>query len=103
MARLVRGCLTACSQSEDAKEPETNPSVPQQEEHPDATEGKVMVDYNPNIDYYLSEPRNEPVAQEEKEENSDAEHGNMEIPPKGTDDALQCYAEDPAGTSRIKT
>ena len=29
---------------EGSGEPQTNPSVPQQEEQPDATEGKVIVD-----------------------------------------------------------
>ena len=38
---------------------------------PDTTECKVMVDYNLDIEYEGSEPNNEPVAQEEKDENSD--------------------------------
>ena len=71
MARPVRGCLTP-QPPEGAGESATNPCVPKQEEQPDATEGKVIVDYNPNIDYEGSEPEIEPVAQEEKEETSDA-------------------------------
>ena len=67
------------SQKKCAKEPETSPSVPQQEEQPDATEGKVIVDYDLDIDYYGSASKNEPVTQEEKEENSDAEYTNVEI------------------------
>ena len=35
--------------------------------------------YDPNINYEESESKNEPLAQEEKEENSDAEYVNMEI------------------------
>ena len=53
MVRTVSGCLTAWSQLKRAEEPETNPSVPQQEVQPDATEG---------VDYEGSEPKNEPVA-----------------------------------------
>ena len=84
MARTMRRCLTAWSQPEHAEEPETNPSAPQQEGWPDAAKGKVIVDYGPNIDYAGSEPKIELVAQEEKEENSNAEYANMEIPCKGT-------------------
>ena len=75
MARLVRGYTTS-QPLEGTGEPETNPSDPQQEEQPDATEGKVIVDYNLDVNYVGSESKNEPGAQEEKEENSK----NMEIP-----------------------
>ena len=54
MARTMRGCPTAWSQTEGAEEPETDP---QQEEQPDATEGTVIVDYDLNIVYEESEPR----------------------------------------------
>ena len=59
MARTVKGCPTAQLQTEDAKEPETDP---QQEKRPDTTEGKVIVDDNPDVDYEGSEPKNESVA-----------------------------------------
>ena len=52
---------------EGAEEPENNFSVPKQEEPPDITEGKVMVDYDWDVDYEGSESKNKPVAQEEKE------------------------------------
>ena len=40
--------------------------------------------YNSDVDYKVSKPKNEPCAQEEKEENSDAHYVNMEISRKGT-------------------
>ena len=43
MARPVTGCLTPRSWKEGA-EPEPDPTIPQQEEQPDATEGKDKVD-----------------------------------------------------------
>ena len=49
MARTMGGCPTP-QPPEGASEPKTNPSDPQQEEQPDAAEGKVMTDYNPDID-----------------------------------------------------
>ena len=51
MAKTVRGCLTAQSQTEDAKEPHTYTSVPQQEGQADATKGELIADYELNIDY----------------------------------------------------
>ena len=77
MARTMRGCTTVQLQTRGAEEPETDP---QQDEQPDATEGKVIVGYNPDIDYERLEPKNEPLAQAEKEENTDAKFTNMEIP-----------------------
>ena len=65
MARMVRGRPTARSQPEGTDESETNASVPQQEEQPDATVGKVIVDYDPDVDYEGTEPKNEPDAQVE--------------------------------------
>ena len=41
---------------------------------------KAKSQYDPYVDYEVSEPKIQPVAQEEKEENSDAEYANMEIP-----------------------
>ena len=65
MARTIGQYLTAQSQPEGAGEPETNTSVPQQkEQQPDATEGKVIVDYDLNIDYEGTECKNKPDAQE---------------------------------------
>ena len=44
----------------------------------------VIVDYNLEVDYERTEPENETVSQEEKEENSDAEYVNMDVPQAGT-------------------
>ena len=73
LARTLRGHLTAWLQPQGTREPETNHSVPQQEEQPDATEGKVIADYGLDINYEGSEPKIELDVQAEKEENSDAE------------------------------
>ena len=51
MVRLARGCLTLRPQQEGMTEPERDP---QQEEQPDIAEGKVIADYNPNIDHERS-------------------------------------------------
>ena len=75
MARPVRGCLTARLQQKDAEDHEQDS---QQEEQADAREGKVIVDYNPDVDYEQSEPKNEPVAQDQREVNPDAEYAKME-------------------------
>ena len=80
MVRIMRGYPTAWSQPEGAEGPETNAIIPQQEYQPDTTEGKVIADYGLDIEYEGSEPKNEPDVQEEKEENSDAEYVNMEVP-----------------------
>ena len=82
MARTMRGCPTAWS-PEGMEDPETNPSFPQQEEQSGTAEDKVTVDYDPDIDYEGSDPHNESVAQDKKEENSDAEYANIEIPQDG--------------------
>ena len=47
MAKTVRGCPAAQLQPEGAEESESNLSVPWQEKHLDATEGKVIADYEP--------------------------------------------------------
>ena len=65
---------------DNAEEPETNPSVPQQEEQSYTAEGKVIIDYGLDVDYEESEPKIEPDAQEEKDENSDKEYTNIDIP-----------------------
>ena len=72
------------SQQGGTEEPETNPSVPQQEEQPNATEGEVKGHQDLDVDYEGSEPKIEPISQEEKEENSVTEYANMLIPQKGT-------------------
>ena len=84
MVRTMRGCPTTQSQSEGKDKPEINPSVPQQEEQPDATEGKDIVDYNPDVDYEGSESQNDPVAQEKKEEDPVMEYAKMDMPRSGT-------------------
>ena len=66
MARPVMGCPMPWSLQEGTEEPETNPSVPQQEKQPDAAEGKVIADYDQDISYEGPELKNKPVAQEEK-------------------------------------
>ena len=81
LAEMTRiGCLTARLQLEGAEDSKTNPSIPQQKEHPNAAEEEVIADYKLDIDYEGSEPKVEPNAQEEKEENSDPEYATMEIP-----------------------
>ena len=81
MARLVRGRPTARSQQEGIEEPERDP---QQEDQPDATGGKDIADYNPDIDYEGSEPKVKQSAQEQREVDPDAEYAEMEIPQDGT-------------------
>ena len=81
MSRPVRGCPTARPQREGAEEPDRDP---QQEDHFDAGEGEYTADYNPDVDYVGSEPKVEPVTQDEREVDPDAEYANMEIPHDGT-------------------
>ena len=69
MARPVRGCPTPRLQQEGEIEPEKNP---QQGEQPDATEGKLIADYNPDIYYEGQEPKVEQDAQKQREDDSDA-------------------------------
>ena len=78
MVRPVRGCLTAWLQQEGAEDPQTKPSVPWQEEQPEATEGKVIADYDLDVDYESegSDPEIKPV--DEEDENSDTEYVKME-------------------------
>ena len=71
MARRVRRCPTDRSQHEETEEPERDP---QQEKPPDATEGKDVVDYDPDVDYEWSELENELVAQDQREVDPNAEY-----------------------------
>ena len=57
MARSVKGRPMPWSQQEGTEEPETKPSAPQQEEQPDTTEGEVITDFNPDVDYEGQDPR----------------------------------------------
>ena len=57
---------------------------PQQEDQSDTTEGEDIADYDPNIDYEGSEPEVDPVGQEQREVNPDAEYTSMDIPHDGT-------------------
>ena len=78
MARPVRGCPTPHSQQEHT-ESESNSTVPQQEEQPDAAEGEDIVDYDLDIDSDGSKPKNEPAAQEEKKEGMQSMHKFFQI------------------------
>ena len=71
MASPMRGYPTARLQEEGAEEPERDP---QQEDQPDPTEGKDIVNYDPDIDYEWSETKNEPVAQDQKGIDPDPEY-----------------------------
>ena len=81
MTGTVRGCLKVWLQPEGVVGPETNPSIHQNKEKVDATEGKVTWDYH----YEPEGPdaENEPDAQED-EENSNAEYAKVELPHQGT-------------------
>ena len=80
MARPVREHLKPWSQQGGAEEPETNISVPQQEEQRDAARGKVIADYDPEVNYKPegSDPEIEAINEEEK--NFDQECAIMELP-----------------------
>ena len=83
MAGDMRWPPTAQLQPEGIEKPVIYPSVPWQEEQSDAKKGKIVADYNLDVDYTGSEPKNELVTQEEKEENSDTVYMNMKIPCNG--------------------
>ena len=53
MARIVRGCLTPWPQQEEAREAETNFSVPQQGGQAGATRGKEIACYDPDVDFVI--------------------------------------------------
>ena len=50
MAMPVSGCPIPWSQQGGTEKPESNSSVPWQEGHTDTTGGKVIADYNPDVD-----------------------------------------------------
>ena len=77
MARPLSGRPTARSQQEGVEEHERDP---QQGEQPDATGGKDIADYDPDIDCEGPEPEVEQSAQEQREVDPDAEFAEMEIP-----------------------
>ena len=81
MARPVRGHLSARSQQEGSEKPERDS---QQEGQPDTAEHKVIADYDQDADYEGEESNNEPVAQDQREVDPDAEYAKMEIPHDGT-------------------
>ena len=80
MARPVRGCLTPQPQQGGTKEPETNTSVPQQEEQIDASEGKDIDDYDAHLDNKPEGLAPEIKAVDEDKENSDTEYAKIELP-----------------------
>ena len=80
MARLVRGCLVPWPQQGGTEEPQINISVPQQEGQAEATGGKVVADYNLDVDYKPEGSDLEIKAVDDKEEeNSDAEYAKMQL------------------------
>ena len=62
MARTMRGYLAVWLQQETTEEPETNSSVSHQEEE-DATQGNVVADCEPDVDYKQegSDPEIKPI------------------------------------------
>ena len=58
---------------------ETNPNVSKQKEWTDVTEGKVIVDYELDLDYKQGglDPEIEPVDHEGEEENSNEQYSKM--------------------------
>ena len=75
----MRGCPTPCPQQGGTEEPETNISVPNKRQS-DTTGGKVIADYDLDVDY--KPERSDPVieAVDEEEEISDVEYGKMRLP-----------------------
>ena len=80
MARPGKGCPTPRLQLEGNDEPETILNTPQQEGHPDVAEGKVIADYDPDVDDEGLEPNVETVTQEQREVDPDAEYVMIEMP-----------------------
>ena len=80
MARLVRKCPTPWSQQGGAEELKTNVSVPPQGRQADATSGKAIADYNPDIDYEPEGSIPDIEAINEEEENYIAEYAKIELP-----------------------
>ena len=65
---------------------DNNPSILQLEEQSDTEDGKVMIDYESDIDYKLEgqDPNDESITQGEEEVNSDTEYAKRELPHAGT-------------------
>ena len=84
MARPVRGHLTPWPQLGCTEKPETNISVPQQEEQTNATGGEVIADYDPDVDYEPDGSDPEIKAVNEDEENANEEWAKMELPQDST-------------------
>ena len=80
----MRGHPTTWPQSGGKVEPETKLNVPQQEGHPDTTEGGDIADYDMDIYYEVSEPDNEQAAQKQREVDPNEEYAKMEMPKSGT-------------------
>ena len=64
-------------QQEGTEEPESDS---QEEDQPDAAEGKDIADYDPDIDYEGAKLENEPVTQDQREVDPDAEYAKMKFP-----------------------
>ena len=69
----IRGCPTPHLKSEGKDEPETILSATQQKGQPGATEGRDIADYDLDVDNEGSEPKVEPVTQEQREVDPNAE------------------------------
>ena len=67
-------------QSEGKDKPETYLNALWQEEHPDATKGREIAGYNPDIDYKWSKPKAMLVAHEQRKVNPDSEYAKLEMP-----------------------
>ena len=80
MTRSLRGWLTARSQQEGIEEPEWDP---QQEIQPDATGGKDIEHYNPDVDYEGSEQKIKQSAPEQREVDLDADIQTWKFPKMG--------------------
>ena len=76
MARTARECPTVLSQAEGTEEPEIDP----RQEEKQMTQKAKLQEMKIWLQTEGLEPKNETVAQEGKEENSNAEYANMEIP-----------------------
>ena len=75
----MSGCPTPWTQQGGTEEPETNTNVSQQEEQTDASEGEVVADYDPDVDYKPEGSDPEIEALNGEEENNDAEYAKMEL------------------------
>ena len=77
MTRLVKAHPTPQPQQGSTKEPKTNASVPQQEEQTNTAEGKVITDYNPDVDCRPEGSVPEIEAVNEEEKSSDADYAKL--------------------------